>query len=250
MIKSLTLAVAIGYAISSSLGCVTAVVWEDAGKTTISSPRVRQIDPAADGQPPRVIVNYSMEDSDREFGRFDRALPLGPDGLPPASYVYRGKRLTLGEIAQDIPTPQKQAILATDLAPCGKQHAAPVAASSGTHMLATTSAAHVLRNWSPTFHSGCDSQIGVVILSPDALRVWPGGRECGGDPDLAGVRVLPGEVVVFVPLSQPRPAGDLARSRLGATLLTPPAVAADAAMVGVGVPLIFILLITGVVPRC
>ena len=107
-----------------------------------------------------------------------------------------------------------------------------------------------MRNWSPVFYSGCDSRVGVVILSPDPLRVWPRASGYGGDRDLAGVRVKTGEVVALVPLDQPRPAGDLARSRLGATLLTPPAVAADAVLVGVGVPLFVIMAVTGGLPRC
>jgi len=98
------------------------------------------------------------------------------------------------------------------------------------------------------FHAGCD-EIGMVILSPDPSRVWPRASRCSSEPDLANVQIQPGEVVLFIPLSQPRPAGDLAKARLGATLLTPPAVAADATLVAVAIPLIFLILVTGG-PRC
>ena len=40
----------------------------------------------------------------------------------------------------------------------------------------------------------------------------------------------PGCVVMLIPPEQPRPAGDLAWARTKAVLLTPPAVAADAAI--------------------
>jgi len=240
MIKPLTLAVTIIYTLTCS-GCVTAVVWSDACTTTISRPQVRQIDPAANGQPARAVINYSV-DGDGRFGRFNRTLPLGPDGLPPATFVYQGKLLTLADIAKDIPKPQKQAILATKLTPIDRPSATRAAVSL------PTTPAHVLKNWSPMFHAGCD-EIGMVILSPDASRVWPHASRCSSEPDLANVQILPGEVVLFIPLSQPRPAGDLAKARLGATLLTPPAVAADAALVAVAVPLIFLVLVTGG-PRC
>lgn len=243
MIKPLTLAVTIIFALSSS-GCVTAVVWSDACTTTISRPQVRQIDPPANGQPARAVVNYSVSACDNRFG-FDRTLPLGPDGLPPAPFVYQGKLLTLAEIANDIPIPQKQAILAAKLTPIDRP-----ATTITSHSLSQTQPAKVMRNWSLTYHASCLDEIGIVILSPDPSRAWPQPNRYGNDPDLATVRVMPGEAVVFIPLSQPRPAGDLARARIGATILTPPAVAADAALLGVGVPLIFIMLMTGAMPRC
>lgn len=248
MIKPVTLTVTIAFALSSSLGCATAVVWCDASQTRITSPRVRRIDPAANGQPARAIINYTVAD-DGQFGRFDRILPLGPDGLPPEPFRYHGKLLTLGDIAQDLPTPQKLAILKSKLAPIDRP-APAIPASSTRHALPATRPAQVLRNWSPPFHPACEDQIGVLVLSPDPLRVWPQAHRCGGDPDLANVRVKPGDVVVFVPLSEPRPAGDLACSRLGATILTPPAVAADAAIVGITVPLFVFMLFTGNLPRC
>ena len=98
MIKPLTLVVTIIYTLTSS-GCVTAVVWSDACTTTISRPQVRQIDPPANGQPARAVINYSVDNGDGRFGRFDRTLPLGPDGLPPATFVYQGKLLTLAEVS-------------------------------------------------------------------------------------------------------------------------------------------------------